>query len=143
MLATAPTDELRLSRPVYRRYGFEYYQQTVAGRIALGGFRDQAGESEWTFESEATEAVQKRLEEYLRERLGVRAEITHRWAASVGYSRSALPLCAEVRPRLWAVGGYSGTGNVIGALLGRAAAQLATTGVSDIFDAFYREAAAN
>lgn len=137
MLATAPTTEVRLPRPVYRRYGYEYYQQTVDGRIALGGFRDRAGDEEWTHEATPTLEVQDRLESYLREVIGVKAPVTHRWAASVGYSRTLLPLCAEVRSRVWAVGGYSGTGNVVGALLGRAAAQVVIRGSSAIHDTFY------
>jgi hypothetical protein len=48
--------------------------------------------------------------------------VTHRWAASVGYTGSGLPFLGEVRDRVWAAGGYCGTGNVIGALCGRAAA---------------------
>src|SRR5690606_29760782 len=48
MLATAPTHEVKLPRPVYRRYGYEYYQQLPSGRIAIGGFRDQVGDGEWT-----------------------------------------------------------------------------------------------
>jgi gamma-glutamylputrescine oxidase len=136
MIASAPTDEVRLPRPVYRRYGFEYYQQTPDGRIALGGFRDHGGAGEWTSEPTLGEAVQDRLERYLRERVGVRAPITHRWAASVGFTRDILPVFAQVRPRVWAIGGYNGTGNVIGAILGRAAAQLAATGASDDAELF-------
>jgi glycine/D-amino acid oxidase-like deaminating enzyme len=45
-----------------------------------------------------------------------------RWAALVGYSDSGLPVLEEVRPGVWACGAYSGTGNVLGALCGRAAA---------------------
>lgn len=125
MLATAVTDELPLARPVYRRYGFEYYQRTPAGRIALGGFRDHGGAGEWTGEAVPTPLVQTRLERFLRDDLGVTAPITHRWAASVGYSARSLPLREEVRPGVWAVGGYSGTGNLIGAVLGRASARVA------------------
>jgi glycine/D-amino acid oxidase-like deaminating enzyme len=33
-----------------------------------------------------------------------------------------------VRPGVWTVGGYSGTGNVVGAICGRAAAQVIVTG---------------
>ncbi len=139
MLATAPTDEVKVHRPVYRRYGFEYYQQTADGRIALGGFRDKAGDEEWTHEATPTLGVQDRLESYLREVIGVRAPVTHRWAASVGYSRTLLPLCAELRDRVWAIGGYSGTGNVVGALLGKATAQLVAAGRSDVYDAFYAD----
>lgn len=136
MLATAPTDEVRVPRPVYLRHGFEYYQQTPDGRIALGGFRDQAGDAEWTDSSEPTADVQAKLERYLREHIGVRAPITHRWAASVGYTPGILPLFGEVRPGVWALGGYNGTGNVIGAILGRAAAQHLVEGGSELSTGF-------
>ena len=141
MLATAPTDEVRLPRPVYARWGYEYWQQLTDGRIALGGFRDLGGEGEWTEEWEPSETVQARLEGFLRERIGVRAPVTHRWAASVGYTPSGLPVLEEVRPGVWAAGGYSGTGNVIGALCGRAMAQVALTGSSPLAD-ILREPAA-
>jgi glycine/D-amino acid oxidase-like deaminating enzyme len=55
----------------------------------------------------------------------VRAPITHRWAATVSYSTSGLPLLEEVRPGVMATGAYSGTGNVLGAVCGRGAARLA------------------
>ena len=125
MLATEPTDELALTRPVYRRYGYEYYQRTPAGRIALGGFRDHGGDDEWTEAAEPSAAVQERLERFLRDDLGLKARITHRWAASVGYTRGVLPVAAVVRGGVWVVGGYSGTGNLVGAVAGRAAARRA------------------
>lgn len=136
MLATASTDDLAVPRPVYRRYGFEYYQRTPAGRIALGGFRDQGGEAEWTRDATPTPAVQERLEAFLREGLGVRAPITHRWAASVGYRPGLLPLAREVRPRVWAIGGYNGTGNLVGAVLGRAAAHVAAGQPAEAWELF-------
>lgn len=128
MLATAPTDEVSLPRPVYARYGYDYWQQLPDGRVALGGMRDRAGEEEWTDAMEPSEPVQAMLERVLRDFVKVRAPITHRWAAPVGYTESGLPVLAEVRPRVWATGGYSGTGNVPGALCGRLAAELATGG---------------
>jgi glycine/D-amino acid oxidase-like deaminating enzyme len=123
MLATEPTTEIRLSRPVYARWGYDYWQQRPDGAIALGGARDIAGDSEWTTNATPTDVVQQALERRLREQLGVRAPISHRWAASVGYTDDGLPVVAEVRPGVWAVGGYSGTGNVIGSLLGRGIAR--------------------
>ncbi len=125
MLATAPTREVSLPRPVYVRWGYEYYQQLPDGRVTLGGFRDAGGEAEWEHSSVPSEPVQGRLEAFLRRDLKISAPITHRWAAPVGYTDTGLPVLAEVRPQVWAIGGYSGTGNVIGALLGRAAARLA------------------
>jgi gamma-glutamylputrescine oxidase len=136
MVATAPTDEVRFPRPVYSRWGFEYWQQLPDGRIALGGFRDAGGDGEWTADATPGGVIQARLEQFLRERLGVRAPVTHRWGASVGFTTTGLPLLEEVRDGVWVAGGYSGTGNVIGALCGRAAARLALTGASELADAF-------
>lgn len=122
MLGTAPTGEVRVPRPVYLRGGYEYWQQLPDGRIALGGFRDVGGEREETAEAAPAEPVQSALERLLRERLGVTAPVTHRWAAAVGYTRTGLPYLGEVRDGVWAAGGYCGTGNVVGALCGRGAA---------------------
>lgn len=123
MLASAPTAEVRIPYAVYSRYGYEYWQQLPDGSVVLGGFRDKGGEGEWTDLAEPAEPVQGMLEVHLRERVGVRAPITHRWAGVVGYTPDGLPVSEEVRPGVWAIGGYSGTGNVVGAICGRAAAR--------------------
>lgn len=128
MLATAPTAEVQTPFAVYSRYGYEYYQQLADGGIALGGMRDLAGEGEWTTVAEPAEPIQSMLERYLRDRLGVHAPITHRWAGAVGYTPSGLPIFEEVRSGVWVIGGYSGTGNVIGAICGRAVAEMVATG---------------
>jgi glycine/D-amino acid oxidase-like deaminating enzyme len=125
MLATAPAPEVSFPRPVYWRYGYEYWQQCPDRSIALGGFRDHALAAEWTHDGQPTECIQCLLEQFLRERLRVTAPVTHRWAATVSYTQNGLPILAEVRPRLWAVGGYNGTGNIVGVLCGRAAARKA------------------
>jgi gamma-glutamylputrescine oxidase len=123
MIATAPTTEVQFVHPVYARWGYDYWQQRPDGSIALGGARDVAEEEEWTTEAVPTDVIQRALEQRLRESLGVQAPITHRWAATVGYTANALPVIAEVRPDVWAIGGYCGTGNVVGSLLGRGLAR--------------------
>lgn len=40
MLATSPAKDVKFTRPVYRRDGYDYWQQLPDGSIALGGFRD-------------------------------------------------------------------------------------------------------
>lgn len=132
MLASAPTPEVRFPRPVYANYGYLYWQQLPSGEVALGGFRDTFREAEWTIEDTPSAAVQARLEQFLREQLGVQAPVTHRWAAVVGYTEGILPVFAELLPGVWAVGGYNGTGNVIGALCGKAAVEQALTGRSSL-----------
>ena len=125
MLATEP-DPVNIPRPVYYRHGFEYWQQLADGRVLLGGFRDRGGPGEWGAEPVPGEAVQQQLERFLRDHLGVRSRISHRWAATVGYRDQLLPVFAEVRDSVWAVGGYNGTGNVVGSLLARRAAERVT-----------------
>jgi glycine/D-amino acid oxidase-like deaminating enzyme len=119
MLATAPLPGLRWPRPVYHRDGYEYWQQLPDGRLALGGFRDLGGAEEETRSTEPSPRVQGALDRFLREHLAVDAAVTHRWAASVGYTADDLPFLGEVRPGVWAAGGYCGTGNVVGALCAR------------------------
>jgi gamma-glutamylputrescine oxidase len=119
MLATAPTTEVHFPYPVYRRWGYEYWQQLPDGSLAVGGFRDRGGEAEWTCNAVPSDLIQGALERFLREELRVSAPITHRWAAAVGYTCSGEPISREVRPRVWAIGGYNGTGNLIGAIHGR------------------------
>ena len=131
MLATAPTREIEVPCPVDARYGFDYYQQLPDGSIALGGGRDKSIDTEWTTENEPSLFIQNYLESVLREKIRVSAPITHRWAANVSYTFNGLPVLAEVRPGVWVLGGYSGTGNAVGALCGRAAAHLASGGTTE------------
>lgn len=137
MLATAPASEVRFPRPVYSRYGYDYWQQTADGRVAIGGFRDLGGAMEWTTDPVPSTEVQAAIEQFLRDTLHVTAEITHRWAAVVGYTRNGLPIARRVRDNVWAVGGYSGTGNIIGTLLGRGIVGWALHGDDSIVSAFH------
>jgi gamma-glutamylputrescine oxidase len=125
MLATAPTDEVDVPRPVYLRDGYDYWQQLPDGRLAVGGCRDIGGAEEDTHSTTTTPVVQDAIERLLRDRIGVQAAVTARWAASVGYTHSGLPYVGEVRPGVFAAGGYCGTGNVVGALCARALVALA------------------
>lgn len=135
MLATAPTNELTVTRPVYRRSGFDYWQQRDDGSVVVGGLRDSFAESEWSFTAEPTDHVQAALERLLRDVVGVReAEVTHRWAGCSAFTDDKRPVCEVVGDGVVVVGGYSGTGNVIGPLCGRAAVQLLFDGASAVRD---------
>jgi gamma-glutamylputrescine oxidase len=125
MLATAPATDVSIPRPVYWRDGYEYWQQLPDGSVAVGGFRDTEIDAEWTADATPTVGIQGRLERFLREHIGTAAPITHRWAASVAYSESGAPISEEVRRGVYAIGAYSGTGNIVGALCARDAARWA------------------
>lgn len=132
MLATEPTTEVEISMPVYARYGFDYWQQTPDHRVAVGGGRDLFLDESWSDDATPTDDVQGHLDGLLRA-IGVRdASVTHRWAASAGFTPDLLPVVEELVPDVWVAGGYSGTGNVVGALCGRGLAQVATTGATEL-----------
>jgi len=125
MLATAPETAVSLSRPVYRRHGYDYVQQLPTGEVLLGGGRDVEGHAAWDAVPVPSAAVQDHLDALLRNTIGATAPVTHRWAARAGFTSDSLPIDAEVEPGVHVIGGYSGHGNVIGGLLARRlAAQL-------------------
>ena len=110
-----------LDRLVYCRWGHEYLQQLPDGRILAGGFSDVDGERSYTDSEDGEPLVWERVHRYLREELGLEAEVTHRWVGIVGYTDDQLPYAGEVprRPGLYVAGGYSGHGNVPGYMCGR------------------------
>ena len=135
VLATAPTDAVRFPRPVYRRYGYDYWQQRADGSVVVGGCRDRFASSEWGAPAVPSDEVQACIESMLlRSVLGVPADVpvVARWAGRVAYTDDRLPVIEEVRPGVVACGAYSGTGNIVGVLAGRAAVELACDGRSDV-----------
>lgn len=132
MLATEPADDVSVARPVYSRWGYDYWQQLPDGRIALGGCRDLELESEWSQPAVPSASIQAVLERTLRETVRTTAAVTHRWAGRSAYTTDLMPVAEEVAESVYVVGGYCGHGNVVGSLYGRAAAQLALTGSTDL-----------
>lgn len=125
MLATAPQRDLGFRHATHQRGGLDYWHQAPDGRVVLGGCRDLGGvDEDPQREAVPTDVVQAGLDRLLRERVGATAEVTHRWAGIAGYSADHLPIVEEVRPGVWAAGGYSGAGNVLGFLAGEAVADM-------------------
>ena len=129
MLATEPVPP-RLPCPVYGRHGYDYAQQDGAGRLCVGGGRDHFAEDEWTLDAEPTEQVQRYIDSAAARMAGRPVRVTHRWAASVGYTDDGRAVCAEVASGVVACGGYSGTGNLVGPVAARAAVAIALEGVT-------------
>jgi glycine/D-amino acid oxidase-like deaminating enzyme len=108
------------------RGGWDYWQRLDGDAVLFGGCRDAGGEAEWTSAGSMTSAVQDALDGRFEALMGRVPVATHRWAATVGYTGTGLPVMEEVRPRVWAVGACSGTGNLLGPVCGRAAVRLAS-----------------
>ena len=130
MLGTAPVAAGRLPCPVYGRWGYDYAQQDADGRLYVGGGRDLFVDEEWTVDSEPTERVQSYIETVAARMAGEPVQVTHRWAASVGYTPDGRAICAQVMPGVVACGGYNGTGNLVGPVAARSALALALDGTA-------------
>lgn len=125
MLASGPHAAGRLPHAISTRRGWDYAQQLPSGTIAFGGCRDAGGTAERTSDATITGIVQGALERRFTEVIGASPSVTHRWAATAGYTGDGLPVLGQVRAGVWATGGYSGTGNLFGAACGRALVRLA------------------
>jgi glycine/D-amino acid oxidase-like deaminating enzyme len=124
MLATDPVPA-RLPCPVYGRWGYDYAQQDAAGRLFVGGGRDRFVADEWTDEAVPPPRVQQYIDAVAERMAGEPVTVTHRWAATVGFTDDGRPLCTEVADGVIAIGGYNGTGNLVGPIAARAAVALA------------------
>jgi hypothetical protein len=132
MVATEPISARdRLPCPVYGRWGYDYAQQDAVGRIFCGGGRDRFVADEWTHDASPSEPVQGYIEQVAGRFAGREVAVTHRWAASVGFTTwtddtgarhgDGRALCALVDEGVMAIGGYNGTGNLVGPVAARAA----------------------
>jgi gamma-glutamylputrescine oxidase len=134
MVATAPLRDRLLDGVVYSRWGYEYFQQLPDGRVTLGGFSDVDGEESYTTTEDGSPAIWERLTDYAHGELGLDdVPVTHRWVGIVGYGDDGRPYVGPVpgRDGLHVLGGYSGTGNLVGYVAGGAVAERIATGHSD------------
>src|SRR5487761_603676 len=111
MLASAPQTARLCEQPTYSHFGYRYWRQLPAGEILIGGWRDRAFEAEVGYEERPTPEIQGHLETHLRE-LGADGEVTHRWAGTMGFTESGLPLIGPVEslPNVYLCAGYNGHG---------------------------------
>ncbi len=123
MVTTEPVRPGRLPCPVYGRWGYDYAQQDAEGRVFCGGGRDLFEADEWTHDAEPSARVQGYIADLAGRMAGEEVAITHRWAASVGFTVGVdgRALCARVDDGVMAIGGYNGTGNLVGPVAARAA----------------------
>ena len=111
MVATAPDPNPIADMPVYSNFGYRYWRQLRTGEVLLGGWRDTALEAEKTYDGEPTTEIQTHLDSALAD-LHVSAEVTHRWAGTMGFTQSGLPLAGPVdgMPNIYLCAGFTGHG---------------------------------
>lgn len=131
MLATERVPDVAwLDRPVYARWGYDWAQQAPDGRIYAGGGRDLHADVEWTDADEPTAPVQAHIEAFAGRLAGRSVTVAERWAALVAFTEDGMPVCELVDDGVAAAGGYDGTGNLVGRICARRAAELAVSGAS-------------
>ncbi|TMC51630.1 MAG: FAD-binding oxidoreductase [Chloroflexi bacterium] len=111
MVATAPESKSITDMPVYSNFGYRYWRQLRSGEVLVGGWRDTSLETEKTLEDRPTAEIQEQLDRAVSE-LGVKSEVTHRWAGTMGFTESGLPLAGQVdgMPNVYICAGFTGHG---------------------------------
>jgi len=111
MLATAPVSARVSELPTYSHHGYRYWRQLPSGELLIGGWRDTSMETEVTAVAEPTPAIQAHLDAAVRG-LGVEAEVTHRWAGTMGFTESGLPIVGPVEGlrNVYVCAGFNGHG---------------------------------
>ena len=111
MLATAPEAKLITEIPVYSNFGYRYWRQLPSGEFLIGGWRDTTLETEKTLDAEPTGEIQEQLDRAAKD-LGVTAEVTHRWAGTMGFTESGLPMAGplEGMKDVYICAGFTGHG---------------------------------
>jgi gamma-glutamylputrescine oxidase len=118
MLALRATAARSLAASYYINFGSEYLRQHADGTIVVGGCRTYHAEREVGYEDMVTPWVQEDLERFARRTLGEfgEEEIVARWAGTMGFSRTHLPLVGpawgpnSAGGKVWFCGGFTGHG---------------------------------
>jgi gamma-glutamylputrescine oxidase len=111
MLASEPEKTRLCKLPTYSHFGYRYWRQLPTGEILIGGWRDTSIETEVGYDENPTPGIQSHLEAHLRN-MGAGGVVTHRWAGTMGFTESGLPLIGPVddMPNVYLCAGYNGHG---------------------------------
>jgi gamma-glutamylputrescine oxidase len=112
MLATAQAATSVSDMPTYSNYGYRYWRQLPSGVVLVGGWRDTSPDTELGYDDQPTDAIQHHLDAQLVS-MGISEPVTHRWAGTMGFTESGLPLVGPVdgMPNVYVCAGYNGHGN--------------------------------
>ena len=111
MLASGPDASHLCDLPTYSHFGYRYWRQLPTGEVLVGGWRDTAYDEEVGYEERPTDKIQAHLDVQLK-RMGAEAAVTHRWAGTMGFTESGLPLVGPVEgmPGIYTCAGFNGHG---------------------------------
>ena len=123
-------DNAKLDASYYLNRGSEYIRQAADGSIILGGMRTLRETEEQTSSDATTEALQSALDEYARKVLQTDFKVIARWAGTMGFSPTGLPIIAKATEHpgnVWLCAGLTGHGMSLGARSANAAVECMQT----------------
>lgn len=128
----APPAGPRASHPIRTRWGRHAWVQLPDGRVIVTDSTEHPDSTR--DDADGSDADEDRMTGLVRDEAGATSAITHRWQATSGFTDDRLPIIARLGPATIAVGGYNGAGDLLGPMLGRAAANLAMGRDSQLAD---------
>lgn len=123
MLATAPVGRRVFERPAYANRGYRYWRQRADGRLLVGGWRETAADEEVGEVERTTARIQDQLDRFVHEHCA-EAQVTHRWAGTMGFSHDALPYVGQLSSGVFVNGGFTGHGMAFATATGELVADL-------------------
>lgn len=112
VLATSPIEVPVAGCPVYANDGYQYWRQTAAGRLLVGGWRNLDIEGEIGTSEDLSPRIQQELERVANGLFGAPVDVQYRWSGIMGFTPDRRPLVGPLPGRHNAVisAGYSGHG---------------------------------
>jgi glycine/D-amino acid oxidase-like deaminating enzyme len=141
MLAVrAPVGAAAVSMAYYANHGYDYFRRVDDETVIFGGRRNRFEPHERTDSDAPSDEVQRSLESLAEEMLGGEFPVVARWAGTMGFSPTGLPIIAPVPgtngapdPRVVFCGGFTGHGMSLGVMAARAAVGLVVDGEVPVF----------
>lgn len=105
-----------LDHAYYANHGGEYFRRADPRTIVVGGWRKHFENDERTTAQATTPQIQDALERFARETLGVSGRVVARWAGTMGFSTTGLPIVGRLQsdPRIVLCAGFTGHGMSLG-----------------------------
>lgn len=112
VIATSPLSQVVVPFPMYANDGYQYWRQTVEGRLVVGGWRDLDVPGEVGTRELLHPAIQVSLETFANFLTPSAAVVDHRWAGIMGFTPDLFPLVGQVPgyDGVYVAAGYSGHG---------------------------------
>jgi glycine/D-amino acid oxidase-like deaminating enzyme len=112
VIATSPLARVVVPFPMYANFGYQYWRQTIDGRLVMGGWRDLDIATEVGTEERLHSGIHATLDDFCHTVAGTEAVVEYRWSGIMGFTPDALPLVGSIPgvDRMYVAAGYSGHG---------------------------------